>query len=271
MTNQTDKNFHSLLWLTDIHADKKDSKEIEKFISSISTYSVDLICITGDIAEGNKTLNFLNNLFFQVQKPIAFVLGNHDFFENSIQVFQTELASQLKNFYYLPNTNGIQLNQHTFLLGIDNWYNLNDHDYSQVEIIPDDFHAIRDLQQLSSLELIAFFEQKAEEAIQQLRLKLDYAQTLNIKKLYLALHVPPYTPSCYFEDAFLKNEPWKYYWSCAPIGQFINEYASKHPDIDITILSGHTHKPAIYRPLNNVKSYIGTPSDLQSVGVKFML
>ena len=72
-------------WTTDIHLNFLKEKRRKVFFREISAQNPDMVFITGDIAEA-PTLSFhLQEMAECIQKPLYFVLGNHDYYYGSIE------------------------------------------------------------------------------------------------------------------------------------------------------------------------------------------
>lgn len=258
--SQTNKQSETtMLWLTDIHADKKSEKQLDELYHNINQLNPDLICITGDIADGEKAHLFLENLFTNTNRPIAFVLGNHDFYGWSMEDFQqqtTQFSHKNKGIIYLSDIEGLQFGNDNMIIGIDNWNDLTEYNLNEAPIRSWDFDHIEDFKGLSDQELINKSKELAAHSCKELEAKLQYAYEQGIKNLYIAMHFAPYHSSHYYSQEILNNEKHKYYWSCSPIGKIIDQFANEHPEIHITILSGHTHAKGEYQAKGNVEAFI---------------
>ena len=67
-----------VVWLSDIHLNFLNPKERETFFSSILEQNPDALFITGDIAEAPTLEPLLMEMNQSIQRPVYFVLGNHD-------------------------------------------------------------------------------------------------------------------------------------------------------------------------------------------------
>jgi predicted MPP superfamily phosphohydrolase len=79
-----------LAWLTDIHLNFVDRKQRRRFLGSISEQA-DVVALSGDIGESHNVSQYLREMDEVNQKPVYFVLGNHDFYKGSIA--QTRIGS----------------------------------------------------------------------------------------------------------------------------------------------------------------------------------
>lgn len=260
---------NSMLWLTDLHYDKKNKEEKEELFDYIQDHLSDVLCLSGDIGEKETTMVCLEELSKKFNKKIAFVLGNHDFYHNFIAERQFFLSKVSHPLYYLSQMSGMNLSREVALIGLDNWYNLNDNNFSEVEFLIQDFKSIHDFQTLSVACLVNLFDSYAKNHCMVLKQKLQFAINSGIKKIYLALHVPPYHSCHYYDHNTLMQNQYRYYWSNSLLGLLINDFMKNYPDRYLTILSGHTHIRSKYRPISNVESIIGSPSDKKPNAMRF--
>ena len=87
------------VWLTDIHMDEKKSLEVYEFLQTLSEECKDAdgIFITGDIGEWGTCIPFIEVVEKTNNTPIYFVLGNHDFYGQSIEHFQEKVVLYFKS------------------------------------------------------------------------------------------------------------------------------------------------------------------------------
>jgi predicted MPP superfamily phosphohydrolase len=112
-----------LAWLTDIHLNFVDAVNRRHFLETIESQA-DSFAISGDIAESPSIIGVLTEMKEILQKPIYFVLGNHDFYRGSIEKTRGEvakLAEQCELLTYLTATGVVELSRQTALVGHDGW------------------------------------------------------------------------------------------------------------------------------------------------------
>ena len=71
-----------LAWLTDIHLNFVGTAARRALMEKVERVC-DAVVISGDIAESHDVEGYLTEMEEIVQKPIYFVLGNHDFYRGS--------------------------------------------------------------------------------------------------------------------------------------------------------------------------------------------
>src|SRR5262245_1567093 len=97
------------LWLSDIHLNLLNPVKLEKFFSLVRASKPDMIWITGDIGEAPRLAWYLKQLEVRFQRPIYFVLGNHDYFNSSFDEVHQIIArlTAQSSFLKWMNTAGI--------------------------------------------------------------------------------------------------------------------------------------------------------------------
>src|SRR5690349_18107793 len=140
-----------LAWLTDVHLNFLPPAERQAFASSSALRHVDGVVITGDIAEASSLIAILDEFAGVVQRPVWFVLGNHDFYGGAIDQVRAQaaaLSSTHRWLRWLPAMGSVRLTDDAVLVGQDGWGDarLGNVDRSQVEL--SDFSYIADLRGL---------------------------------------------------------------------------------------------------------------------------
>ena len=113
-----------LTWVTDVHLNFLDTEDVEAFFRTLADTLSDAILLSGDIGEAHDVAQFLNALDTAVQRPIYFVLGNHDFYRGSIAGVRAKveaLCSACPNLHWLPKAGVVPLTADTCLVGHDGW------------------------------------------------------------------------------------------------------------------------------------------------------
>src|SRR5580693_8904633 len=109
-----------LICLTDIHLNFLSPECRMEFYQKIIVASGDIILISGDIAEGPSVSEILKEMAETIQKPIYFVLGNHDYYHGQISLLRQEMCELTKNetlLHWLPESGVHNLGSQTILLG----------------------------------------------------------------------------------------------------------------------------------------------------------
>ena len=145
---------HEFIWLTDLHLDMVEDKELQVFYRSLKNHPSKGIFITGDIADGENFPKFLEEIQAISKKPLYFVLGNHDYYGNTLQdTFKKAslLSKANKEIHFLPDASCLL--DDFALIGINNFNDGEGHDFEKSEIWLRDYNEIEDFKVLSPKDL----------------------------------------------------------------------------------------------------------------------
>lgn len=81
-----------LAWITDIHLNFIDLATRQKFYQEIIDSECDGVLLSGDIAEAPSIKNVLQELSDFIEKPVYFVLGNHDYYRGQVNQVRNEMT-----------------------------------------------------------------------------------------------------------------------------------------------------------------------------------
>lgn len=247
----------NLCWLTDIHLNFLSEKERFVFYEQINKKDCAGILIAGDIADAPSLNLILKEMVQALQKPIYFVLGNHDYYHSEINEVKTEIETLCSNnsmLHWLPKEKFVLLNKDTILLGQDGWADGRYGDYQNSSIVLNDSRLIYDLFSQSILgknKLLDKMQELADIDAQALQDDLSNSITEETKKIILLTHVSPFEGSCWHEGE-ISAPDWMPFFTSKAIGDVISQAAQDHPTIDFLVLCGHTHSSGIYKPLPNL-------------------
>lgn len=235
-----------LAWLTDIHLNFIDEDMRQKFYQEIVNTKSDGVLISGDIAEAPCLVDMLNEMVGCIDKPIYFVLGNHDYYRGQIQEVHdrmTELTKNNDKLFWLPASGIQKLTSKTFLIGQDGWADGRLGDYQNSQVVLNDSRMIADLFQekiLGKYQLLEKMQQLADADEIKLQNDLKQAISQTSKKIIVLTHVPPFKEAC-FHEGKISGEDWLPYFSSKVIGDLLMAVAQQNPQIDFLVLCGHTH------------------------------
>lgn len=77
------------------------------------------VLISDDIAEARAISDILEEMDQHIAKPIYFILGNHDYYQSSVENVRkivTQLSQANPSVNYLPETVLVQLSKNTLML-----------------------------------------------------------------------------------------------------------------------------------------------------------
>lgn len=246
-----------LTWLTDIHLNFLDKEKRLAFYQKIIDAAGDKILITGDIAEAPSVTEILTEMADIIQRPIYFVLGNHDYYRGSVASVREAVINmtKMKKAYWLPVVGPQDLGNGTFLLGQDTWADGRYGDYANSAVVLNDSRMIQDLFQsslLSKYSLVEKMQQLADDDANAL--KKDLQETLKAhhpRKIIVMIHMPPFKEACMHEGE-LTNDDFLPFFSSKATGDVLIEIAQENPNTEFLVLCGHTHSDAYYQPFRNL-------------------
>lgn len=71
-------------WATDVHLEFVEDAPRDAFIAALKDTGADCVLLTGDIGEAASTREHLERIAGALDRPVYFVLGNHDYHGGSI-------------------------------------------------------------------------------------------------------------------------------------------------------------------------------------------
>jgi Icc protein len=247
-----------LAWLTDIHLNFLEPVEVEEFMRTVSEIPCGGILLSGDIGEAPNAVSYLTTLDTFLQKPIYFVLGNHDFYQGSITRVRQDvekICTACPNLHWLPKSGVVQLTETTCLVGADGWGDGRLGDYWGLRVQLNDWALIDEFKRLDDRARLAKLHQLGDESAVQLRSVLPDAVG-RFQNIIVVTHVPPFRESCWHEGR-ISDDDWLPHFSCKAVGDVLAEFAGKHLDKQMTVLCGHTHGAGEALILPNLKVLTG--------------
>jgi 3',5'-cyclic AMP phosphodiesterase CpdA len=233
-----------LAWLTDIHLNFLRPAALEAFLETLAGTVADAFVITGDIAEAHDVARHLNAIDNAVQRPVYFVLGNHDFYRGSIADVRNtvqQLCAMCPNLHWLPDAGGVPLTDESCLVGHDGWGDGRLGDYYGTDVLLNDFGLIGEFDGFDEAKdkRLAKMHALGHESAAYLRAVLPGALA-RFRHVVVATHVPPFRESCWHEGQ-VSNDDWLPFFTCKAVGDVLAEAMAAAPDRTMTVLCGHTH------------------------------
>ena len=249
-----------IAWTTDIHLNFLGTQQIETFLQSIKAQQPDSLIISGDIGEGASVYDYLRRIANTLEMPIYFVLGNHDFYQSSIQHVRmgiAHLVQEVANLYWLNAETVIKLNDNTALVGHDGWSDGRYGDFQQSSIMLSDYVQIQELTGIPPIERLNTLQQLGDEAAAHIKQVLPIA-CKSYSHVFVVTHSPPFQESCWHEGNFASDDnPYLPHFTCKAVGDVLLEVAQQFPECRLTVLCGHTHGTGKFRPLPNLQVITG--------------
>lgn len=257
-----------LTWMTDIHLvflrDKETGAfdlEYFEFLDQVRREEPDAILISGDIGEAPELSAFLEQLADAWQRPIYFVLGNHDYYFSSVAKVREEvglLCDRVEHLHFLSRMEVVSLAPDLGLIGHDGWadgrcglYHWSDVKLSDIKYIDDLIFEGPD----AADRRLPVLHALGDEAGEHIARVLPKALTRH-RHILLLTHLPPFEAASRY-----RGQPADYQWApftvCKAVGDAILKIMPGYPDRELTILCGHTHDRFRYDPLPNIHVHVG--------------
>jgi Icc protein len=247
-----------VLWLTDIHLNFADASRQRGFLHEVRESKPEVILLSGDIAEADDVVSYLERMALAWELPLYFVLGNHDFYFGSVaQVRQrvAELCAVQPNLCYLTTSDVIELTPRVGLVGHDGWADGRVGDYERSTVMMNDYRLIAELAGVGKRERLPLLQGLAQQAADHFRRVLPIALA-KYAEVFLVTHVPPLREACWHEG-HLSDDEWAPHFVALTVGEAILDVMRAYPKQQLTVLCGHTHGSGQCHPLPNVTILTG--------------
>ena len=240
-----------LVWLTDIHLNFVPPLARLAFYAAILAEEPDAILLGGDIGEAPNLLQFLDEIDRNLQFPVYFVLGNHDFYGGSIPAVREAVARHASpRLHWLPSTGIVHLGTDIALIGHDSWADGRFGDFRGSTVRLNDYVHIADFRNLTKPACLAKLNELGDEAADYLELKSREALASG-RDVLLLTHVPPFREACWHEGR-ISNDEYLPHFSCRVVGERLVAVMRDFPDRSMTVLCGHTHSSGMAQILDNL-------------------
>ncbi len=204
-----------------------------------------------------------------INKPIYFVLGNHDYYRGSVAPLRQEMIDLIHHetlLHWLPALGAQDLGCQTILLGADSWADGRYGNYANSRVSLNDSRLINDLFQkniLGKYPLLEKMQELSDKDAMQLKNHLaDGIKNHSPRKVIILIHVPPFKEVCLYEGK-ISNDDFLPFFSSKATGDILIEVAQKNPDIEFLALCGHTHSKAYWNPCDNLIVKAGAAEYMQ--------
>ena len=231
-----------LAWLTDIHLDFLKLEQIQEFCYKALESDPDAFVISGDISIATALHTHLRIIEHYWNRPIYFVLGNHDYYRGSINDVRSALPPFLRkhpNLKWLPHKGVVALSPTTALIGHGCWADGRDGVGAASKIILNDYVLIEELTGHESPELFRILKNLGERAAAELEpvLRSALAQRENV---ITVMHTPPFENAAWFKGRISDNQ-FLPHLVCSAVGEMLRHVMKEHPKNQLMVLCGHTH------------------------------
>lgn len=248
-----------LAWATDIHLDHCDQATLEAFITTLRHTEADAFCLTGDLSEAPQLQGHLEQLAQALERPIYFVLGNHDYYHGSlagVRAQMQELSQRSPWLRWLPATGLIPLSKQTVILGHDCWGDGRNGDVHGTWVKLKDFRLIGDFIAAGETGRVALLNRLGDEGAGHLRSLLPDALA-HYAQVVLLMHPPPLREACLYGTE-MADDNWAPHFTCKAVGDLLLEWLPQYPASQLTVLAGHTHNVCDLNYAPNLRLCTGT-------------
>lgn len=239
-------------WITDPHLDHvKDKAELLKFVEELHARESDALIITGDIAESNTLYDFLGIVSGAYQRPVYFVLGNHDYYgawrqQTHERVRKVCSAVPAGILNWMPDAGVVFLERDVALVGHDGLYDAREGADADLEMsmwdlfMPQGIFDLADALNRSPRCLLEKLQMLADECADHITSVAKEAIGRGAKKVMVLTHVPPFLEASYFRGrpSDMRSRPW---YVNKTLGESLLKLAEHHPDVEFVVFAGHTH------------------------------
>ncbi len=246
-----------LAWLTDLHLNFVN-RLVEGLCRRIRDGGADAVLISGDIAEAPGVEAYLEFIGRRIDRPISFVLGNHDFYRSSIGKVRARVATfcaQSPRIHWLNRESVIELTPETGLIGHDGWADGRFGDYAGSDVLLNDYFLIEELAGLEPEARLERLHALGDEAADHFRRVLPEALG-RYRRVIALTHVPPFREACWHRGQ-ISDDAWLPHFACKAVGDALVDVMSTHPDRELLVLCGHTHSSGEARILPNLRVFTG--------------
>ncbi|MEM6282460.1 MAG: metallophosphoesterase [Chloroflexota bacterium] len=253
----------TLLWTSDVHFNFFTQTEIDTFLTTIRKEEPDYVVISGDIGEAHSVLQYLGDIADALPCPIYFVLGNHDYYGDSIAGIRTmmQFVDGLDSkLHWLPAHGVIELTPQTAIVGHGAYADARFGDFTNSTLSLNDYVLIEEFRGLAWPALGKKLNALGDEAAAYFDKHLPDAMT-RYKYVIVVTHPPPFREATLYMGR-ISDDNGAPHFSCKAVGDVFLKHCNAHPDCQVTVLCGHTHGGGDVRMLPNLRVRVST-SDYQ--------
>jgi 3',5'-cyclic-AMP phosphodiesterase len=247
-----------LAWATDIHLEFLTPAGLADFCIELASSPADAFLIGGDISQARGLQKHLRILERTLDRPIYFVLGNHDYYHGSIEEIRqlvAELSLNSSILRWLPAAGAIPLSATTGLVGHDGWADGRYGDYANSTVLLNDYRYISDFQRLNAGQRLLKLNALGDEAARFFEGMLADAFA-RWRRVIVLTHVPPFAEATWHMGK-ISEADWLPHFSSKAVGDVLRATMEARPDKEMLVLCGHTHSPGEVQVLPNLKVVTG--------------
>ena len=241
-TNKPNCDSAKLLWLSDLHLDHADSESLSLLYDTLAGVDYDAAVITGDITSSPHLKRHLTLLARASGRPVAFVLGNHDYSGSSIEKTReivADVCSSESKLHHLKRGKILPLTADTALIGTDGWADAREGMLTCSATGHRMLGGIHDFRSTTTGARLHTMRELGRQSAAEIRATLPFALSCH-RHVIVATHVPPFPSAARFNETPCKRELMPFF-SNMSLGLALIGIARRFPNKLVTVLAGHTH------------------------------
>ncbi|HET9066972.1 MAG TPA: metallophosphoesterase [Gemmatimonadales bacterium] len=257
----------TLFWLSDIHLDRATPAGEARLLKTIRENGPNTAILTGDTSHAKRLVSDLERLAAELGGTLHFVLGNHDHYGSSVgEVRDAVIAASNGNdsLAWLPPAGVVVLPDGRALVGVDGWADGRLGDPLTTPITLNDDRLIA--------ELAAQHDRRAKVVVRRTLADADATRLATLlrraidgghRELVVATHIPPFV-ECLPPGSRIAHPDWYPLLVSAATGRVLRSTATRHPEVSLDVLAGHSHRASDVSILPNLRVRVaparyGTP------------
>lgn len=247
-----------LAWATDIHLEFLTPAGLSRFVITLARSKADAFLLGGDINQALGIEKHLRILERALERPIYFVLGNHDYYHGRVADVRERIGAMSAAspvLRWLPATGAVGLSDNCGLVGHDGWADGRFGNYANSRVMLNDYRVIEDFIRLGAADRLLLMQALAQGAADFLRAELP-AALARWKRVIVLTHVPPFAEAAWHMGK-MSDKDWLPHFASQVTGAVLKEIMTQHPDRELLVLCGHTHSPGEVAILPNLTVVTG--------------
>ena len=244
-----------IAWASDLHLDRAAPAAVARFHATVRSAAPDAVIVTGDLSNASRLIDDLGALADAAGATIYHVLGNHDYYGDSIGTVRDRviaLTAQRPDIQWLPPAGPVRLTDETLLVGVDGWADGRYGDPLRTPLVLNDDRLIAEVaaQEGRAAKLIVK-RILADADANRLATLLERAAAEDPKRIVIATHVPPFVEA--LAPGSRESHPdWHPLLVSGATGTALKSFAQAHPGIALEVLAGHSHRACQVAVLPNL-------------------
>jgi predicted phosphohydrolase len=219
---------------SDIFLDSYEEKTVSKFFTELENNQAEFLIICGNFSYSQNTKRIIDLISKKI-KQTYFVMGNSDYWGSSFEEHQKnviEYTQTKKNITYLQNSEAIEINENTCIVGVDGWADLH-----QGKMVSS-FSILNEWQNIGDFSNNKFFSVARDKSFQDSSILQNKLKNIDEKytNIIVVTHYPPWSELINESELNLLLTPFYTNKSIKNIIEDIPKGKNVH------VFCGHTHE-----------------------------